>query len=334
MKKAGRALTAEHEVTLGEACGTSKLRDRKLIIDSTVSNPSPLGSVAPGFALEREIEHEVMGLIDVCLSSQSLVVAGYLSLTIAMPAVLQNMRLESVRISLHQEYSLRSLRNADQQELIKNTSLPIWSTKRSRGPIGQFAPGEAYSLAKQLRMNPNTVIRPSTAKWSRTGIRISHMIAVTISYTPLEGSNSMKTDDLTITSPVTIASCCCMMAELQLPAYEEKKESTVGSIDRSQIAFCTNCLVSHDHLDVLRKNLALTRPKCTLAEGVDLQPEDYGVSEDDLKRALQWKTKKTTSWKNDEEYERSLCKIMENPSQETVAELHASECGSVSTTRC
>lgn len=209
----------------------------------TVSNPSPIGSIAPGFALEREVEHDIFGITGICLNSQSLIVAGYLSLSIVMPAVLQRVRLESVKITLYQQFNLRSLQDPEQNELFKNTALPIWSTKRSRGAIGDFVPGDSYSLAKRLRLNPDNVIRPSTARWSKTGIRVSHMLAVTISYTPLDNNMELKTEELSVTSPATIASCCCMMAELQLPAYSEAP-SAQTTLDRTQIAFCTSCLVS------------------------------------------------------------------------------------------
>lgn len=213
------------------------------MFDSIVSNPSPIGSIAPGFALEREVEHDVMGLIGIALTSKSLIVAGYLSLSIVMPAILQKVRLESVRVTLYQEFSLKSLMDSDQHELNKTMALPIWSTKRSLGPIGDFDRDSSYELSKQLRLNPDSLIRPSTAKWSKTGIRITHMLAITISYTPLTEGVSQKTDELTVTSPATIASCCCMLAELQLPAYSEEADAS-PPLDRSSISLCTACLVS------------------------------------------------------------------------------------------
>lgn len=188
-----------------------------------------------------------MGLIDICLTSQSLIIAGYLSLHISVPAVLQAVRLESVKITLYQEFKLKSLQDPNQHELVKALALPVWSTRRSLGPIGDFQPGEAYDLTKQLRLNPDNVIRPSTAKWSKTGIRVSHMFSITLFYTPLSTAGdvdgSLKTEEITAASPATIASCCCMLAELQLPAYSESPDSSTA-FDRSTIAFCTSCLVS------------------------------------------------------------------------------------------
>lgn len=208
-----------------------------------VSNPSPIGSVAPGFALEREVEHDIMGLLRVSLTSQSLLVAGYLSLSLVLPAVVRNVRLESIRITLHQQFTLKSLRSFNQEELVKISVIPVWSTKRSQGPIGDLAVGQGYSLAQRIRINPDNAIRPSTAKWSKTGIRVSHMFELTVSYTSLGDYPYIKTEQWTVMSPATIASCCCLMAELQLPPYvEEACASPV--MERTQIGFCTSCLVS------------------------------------------------------------------------------------------
>lgn len=66
---------------------------------------------------------------------------------------------------------------------------------------------------------------------------------------------------------------------------------------------------------------------------MDFRPEDYGVSEKDLKVAAQWKNRHTSSWKDDEEYERDLCQSLANLSGETVVEVEeqAFECDSQET---
>lgn len=199
--------------------------------------------MAPGFALEREVEHDVMGMLKVSLTSQSLLVAGYLSLSLELPAVLQSVRLESVRITLHQQFALKSLKHPDQDELVKSSVIPIWSTMRSQGPIVDLAAGQGHTVAHRLRIKPDNAIRPSTAKWSKTGIRVSHMLEFTLSYTPLGEYPYIRTERWSIMSPATIASCCCMMAELQLPPYAEEA-SAMPAINRSEIGFCTSCLVS------------------------------------------------------------------------------------------
>lgn len=216
-----------------------------LILAATVSNPSPIGSVAPGFHLETQFDHEVMGPVGITLTSQSLIVAGFLSLSVIMPATLEPVRLESIRVDLWQHFDLKSLKDENQKEISKSTALPLWSTKRSLGPIGTYKVGDTFTLSRRLRLNPDNVIRPSTAKWSKTGIKVTHELVIKLAYIPLEDNPTGKTEYLQVSDPAIISSCCCMLEELQLPAYSAEPGPASQVIDRSSIAYCTRCLVSN-----------------------------------------------------------------------------------------
>ncbi|GAA5916185.1 uncharacterized protein JCM6883_000103 [Sporobolomyces salmoneus] len=104
-------------------------------------------------------------------------------------------------------------------------------------PLVTLSPQTEYHYSRICRVPDDDHVRPSTLDGSEGRIRVSHALSVEIRY-KVEKSEEEKI--LTISKPITIASCCCLLDNLYLPAYSQRAPKTVL---RSSILSCM-CTVS------------------------------------------------------------------------------------------
>ncbi|GAA5840236.1 hypothetical protein JCM5353_007836 [Sporobolomyces roseus] len=85
-------------------------------------------------------------------------------------------------------------------------------------PLASLPKEQEFRYSRICRVPNDDHVRPSTLKASEGRIRVSHSMIVEIWY-KVEGGNEEKI--LTITKPLTIASCCCLLDSLYLPSYSQ-----------------------------------------------------------------------------------------------------------------
>ena len=188
----------------------------------------------------------MLGPVGVYMASPLLLVAGWLHLKVTIPSFSQKTQLEVVRVSLIQDLRLQNMMEPESDTVIKTITLPLWSTKRSQGPIGTFETGQSFDLSEAFRLSEDgNLLRPSTSQNSKTGIRVEHLFQIQIHFRPSPSADTPEPSPLVVTvaSPATISACCNLIEEVQLPAYSTKAND--HAIDKKNLAsFCTKCLVS------------------------------------------------------------------------------------------
>lgn len=196
--------------------------------------------------MKREIQQDHLGPIGVNLHSKYLLVAGYLSLSLIMPSFAQAVHIEDIFVQIEQTFELQSMKDPSRTEKQYQTIL-VKSMKSKEGIPGAYQPGQELSVYEQFRLPDGGKIRPSTAARTQVGLRVSHKLAVCIHYTPVYNNPERETRKIKIAIPATFSSCCGIFEALQLPAYSRQ----AAQLDKTAIAFCSECLVSlqqHDSL--------------------------------------------------------------------------------------
>ncbi|GAA5927870.1 uncharacterized protein JCM15063_006022 [Sporobolomyces koalae] len=83
-------------------------------------------------------------------------------------------------------------------------------------PLARLEGGQDWTYARVSRVPDDDAVRPSTLPGTITPIRVKHKLVVQVKYR-LKGSK--KDLVLEMSSPVMIASCCCLTSSLLLPRY-------------------------------------------------------------------------------------------------------------------
>ncbi|GAA5983003.1 hypothetical protein JCM5350_003537 [Sporobolomyces pararoseus] len=91
-------------------------------------------------------------------------------------------------------------------------------------PLKALPPQTEYHYSRICRVPDDDHVRPSTLDASEGRIRVSHLLSVEVRYKTEEIPDEKI---LTIAKPITIASCCCLLDKLYLPAYSQSAPKTV-----------------------------------------------------------------------------------------------------------
>ncbi|GAA5944456.1 uncharacterized protein JCM15063_006370 [Sporobolomyces koalae] len=91
-------------------------------------------------------------------------------------------------------------------------------------PLATVEAATEYHYSRICRVPDDDHVRPSTLDASEGRIRVSHMLSVEIRYKTVERDEEKV---LTISKPITIASCCCLLDKLYLPAYSQRAPKTI-----------------------------------------------------------------------------------------------------------
>ncbi|KAK9899079.1 hypothetical protein P389DRAFT_209098 [Cystobasidium minutum MCA 4210] len=249
-----------------------------------VVNPSEHGGLPPGFSLETETYNDVLGPVGVNLSSKYLLVAGFLKLGLIIPSFNAPVQLEDIKVYLYQNVQLQSRKDPERKEM-KRMVIPLWSyRKESTKPIGRYNAGQEFSLIQQFRLGDDDIIRSTTCEKSKTGIRISHKLALVVHFTPLENNPDKETKELKIATDAVLTSCCCVVEYLQLPKYTS--QPSTADLDAAFLGLCSSCL-------------------CRLAESKNIL-DLYGIPPEDIKAAQLRVEQQEPVWKEEDEYEREM----------------------------
>jgi hypothetical protein len=133
---------------------------------SLVCNLSETGGVPPGFSMEQETTHEVLGPVGVNLFSKYLLVSGFLRLGVILPSINQPVRIEDVKIELIETFKLQSLKKPERSE-VRVVTVPLWHLKEKES-LGTLKAGEEFSFVRQFRLPDDDKIRPTTSERSKT----------------------------------------------------------------------------------------------------------------------------------------------------------------------
>lgn len=112
--------------------------------------------------MERELWHDTLGPVGVNLFSKYLLVAGYLRLGLVLPSINEAVRIEDVKVQLHQIFKLQSLKNPDRQQT-KTVVVPLWNL-REKEAVCTLRAGEHFDILRQFRLPDDNKIRPSTSE--------------------------------------------------------------------------------------------------------------------------------------------------------------------------
>ncbi|GAA6058939.1 hypothetical protein JCM10212_002891 [Sporobolomyces blumeae] len=107
-------------------------------------------------------------------------------------------------------------------------------------PLVALPAATEFHYSRICRVPDDDHCRPTTLEGSEGRIRVKHKLAVEIKYRK-EGHDAEMT--LTIAKPITLASCCCLIDRLYLPAYSRAPPKTVLRRTTAVFPPCM-CLVS------------------------------------------------------------------------------------------
>ena len=190
-----------------------------------VATHNDCGGLPPGYSLSTITCSENLGAIDARANSPYLLVGGLLNLHLRMPNLLRPVRLEDVRVEIHQSYDLRALDETWRHEVQKADPIIAWSL-RSETTLGEVEESSSYEVKRQIQLPAEGKLRPTTPSSSVTGIRVSHRVAIIIVYLPLLNNPKKQKKEFKIASGATISSCRCTLDALQLPAYQRTEAVT------------------------------------------------------------------------------------------------------------
>ena len=159
--------------------------------------------IAQGFNRVEELLHPELGPLRAQFFTRFLLIYGFLRLSLALPEMAEDCEIVDVAVILVQNVQLRKLAQADAPvEERPPFSIKIWTLAQERqglartfGPstsADRIAPaesvpthlrkGEAFQLTRNMRLPNDNTIRQSTSAWSETGVRVSHSLALELSY--------------------------------------------------------------------------------------------------------------------------------------------------------
>ncbi|GAA6023506.1 hypothetical protein JCM11491_006605 [Sporobolomyces phaffii] len=102
-------------------------------------------------------------------------------------------------------------------------------------PLAPIAAHSEFHYSRICRVPDDDHVRPSTLDASEGRIRVSHTLSVEVRYSTQDCPDEKI---LTIAKPITIASCCCLLDKLYLPAYSQRAPKTILS-STPQSCMCT-----------------------------------------------------------------------------------------------
>lgn len=196
----------------------------------------------PSFNVASKSLDERLGLIAINLSSQALIVPGYLRMAVDIPEVKEDSRIDDIQVYLLQSWRLQSLQEPNRIEDVPSIKILLWSLRDSshreeegiasspaeHGQGTVIKQGCGYLLERRFIFPENDLIRSSTSPKSQTGLKAMHKLSVAISYTShlpdLLTGNAQKPKLFTMACPATLSMCTCAIEALQLPAYGETAE--------------------------------------------------------------------------------------------------------------
>ena len=212
------------------------------LVQETALCLQAIGEWSQGFSRVEELQHPVLGPLRVHLFTRYLLVAGFLKLTLNVPEIEEDCEIVDVTVTVVQQVQLRNLSRPDiPEEVCKPHAYQLWSleaersaSKEPRAPGGEgdlpstLPKGEAFQLARILRLPSDNVIRQSTPIHSKTGIRVSHTVAAALQYRRL--SMPAETKELRIRFDCAICSVSrciaarrrqdAIAANTQMPCHE------------------------------------------------------------------------------------------------------------------
>jgi len=231
--------------------GRSSTGETRVTIVSTHDDGSGL---PPGHSLESQLTNENLGQVYLDLSTPYLLVGGLLHFTIDMPKLNKHIKVEDVSVNVVSSYHLRALDEAQTMTTqLKPQTVCLYSMKgdpQEKWMVGgrKYAAESSFSLTgKVIQLPDESCLRPTVPEASVTGIRVTHRLAVIITYTPLEvleetdstvRYRELQKKEYKITSPAIFSSCRCTLEALQLPAYVQHAPD-VKSASVSAQCMCT-----------------------------------------------------------------------------------------------
>lgn len=174
-----------------------------------------------------------------------------------MPNLKRDIKVEDVSVDLVTTYRLRALSDPVFNTTLDPVTHEIYSMKadpRESWKVGgrKNSAGSTFALANRvIQLADETSISPTVPDESVTGIKVSHRLGVTVTYTPLTvlsrvGSvvtyQEMPKKEYKITTSAIISSCRCTLEALQLPAYSTHTDDQ--QITDATISKSPRCLVS------------------------------------------------------------------------------------------
>lgn len=193
--------------------------------------------------LEINVEHfsEDLGPIAIGISSPHLTVSSLVAFRVAFVAPSQRATIQSISAFITQNFSIHyedgsvaqpppkryQLTTIDETTAPRSLALPLNDDKPREPdpiPLKPLQPGAEWRFSRLARIPNDDHCRPTTLSGTQARIRVSHKISVEIKYIPAGGVNEKL---ITISKPVTVASCCCMIDQMYLPAYHRNPPKTV-----------------------------------------------------------------------------------------------------------
>ena len=191
-----------------------------------ITNRSEWG-IAQGFNRVEELLHPELGPLRAQFFTRFLLIYGFLRLSLALPEVAEDCEIVDVAVILVQNVQLRNLSQGDAPvEECKPFSSKLWSFAQERqglartchpstsaeriapaeSPTAHLKKGEAFQLTRNMRLPNDNSIRQSTSLWSETGVRVSHSLALELSYRSSADVRARETRALRIKYDVHISS--------------------------------------------------------------------------------------------------------------------------------
>lgn len=144
--------------------------------------------------------------------------------------------VEEIRVELDQTYKLQSLSEPDRVEDPPTETYLLWSSKDKEPGMPVLAAGQQYHLDRSFILPDDQHIRPSTATHTRTGIRVTHQLALVVRYVPiLAGSEVPKMMRTRIALTCTMWMCFCAVEALQLPSYGQEPRALAEAFRKCDI---------------------------------------------------------------------------------------------------
>ncbi|GAA6029617.1 hypothetical protein JCM8097_000965 [Rhodosporidiobolus ruineniae] len=216
-----------------------------------IANPAAPGELPSGLEIDVRQAASELGPISLHISSPHLTVASLLFLGVTFEQPPEGLKVMSVQAFVRQDFAIH-YSNKDvsvqhppiQRKLLfyadSTTPLPT-STEDlldrpnlSRGappplayepraflpqPLARLPGGKEWTYARVTRIPDDDSVRPTTLAGTDTPIRVEHSLVCQVRY---RFKGSKKDQVLEMSTPVTIASCCCLTSSLLLPEYRSR----------------------------------------------------------------------------------------------------------------
>ncbi|BEJ15975.1 hypothetical protein CspHIS471_0505800 [Cutaneotrichosporon sp. HIS471] len=270
---------------IGDICGIRAFKVH--------ANPAPTGG-AYQLDIRKEGYVEGLGLWRFSVTSDAFSIASVMMINLTIPAPSPKCSIFFVRLILSQNYVLYSPRTPNDaptkaegpknhvvyqvgrphrhgEAVLDHSVEALW-----RGPEAGGKAGAAGWRTRAVARLPNhEKIRPSTNPGTITPIRVSHEFLLRVFYSmegetvtgkPIKGPGEVRMCQVRL--PLTVPSCLCSTATLNLPTYECAREANQGEKDLDPTKMC-QCGTSFAELSAA----ALRRPEAE-------RPDDWPSGND------------------------------------------------------